>query len=339
MSDQRKTICIVHFNTPEVTKAEVMSIRRQCGEGWRIVIFDNSDVEPYLTGCGGTAAYGEHLPDPTEVAVFDNTRSQLVNFEEELRAHPSRDKSHKTCWGRSIFGSVKHSMSVEWLVLNIDTPFILADSDILLKAPINDLWDESVTAAGVIEKEWGYGVERLQPYLCFINAPECRRLGIHYFDPMRTWGLGTGKTERECWYDTGASFLEDIRQTDGATFKRMSTTDMMVHLGGASYARTKNIPEWLHRYRELWNPDYQWDGQKTIISEVKMDNVRAFTQDGRQYHLTAEDGYLLRAKDTGDMVKTANTLRLDRWEVIKDPNAAQPEVSKGKKKVRRSKKG
>ena len=327
-----KTICIVHFNTPTVTRAEVMSIRRQCGNDWRIIIFDNSNIEPF-------APIDKPMPiEDANVLIYDNTHSQLVDFEQEILTHPARDTSGKSCWGKSIYGSVKHSMSVEWLLQHIDTPFILADSDILLKAPIDDLWDESVTASGTIEKEWGYGVSRLQPYLCFINAPECRRLGIHYFDPLRTWGLGTGATPEQNWYDTGASFLEDIQQNDGATFKRMAVTDMMVHLGGASYARTKNIPEWLHRHRELWNPAYHYDGPKTIISNIKMDNVRAFTQDGRQYHLRADEGYLLRAKDTGDMVKVANTLNLDRWEVIPDPDAPKPEVTKGKKKAARGRK-
>ena len=71
-----------------------------------------------------------------------------------------------------------------------------------------------------------------------------------------------------------------------------------------------------------------------------MENVKVITQDGRQFHLTADPGYLLRAKDTGDVVKVANTLRLDRWEVIPDPNAQKSAVVKGsKKKVSRKRKG
>ena len=320
-----KTICIVHYNTPTLTRATISSIRKQCGDTCRIVIFDNSDVEPFQS-CDG-------------ITIFDNTRGQIIDFEAELAAYPSRRVSKASCFGRSIFGSVKHSMSVEWLLQNLDTPFILADSDILLKAPIESLWDERVTAAGYIETDSCYGNNRLQPFLCFINAPECRRLGIHYFDPMRTWQLGTGATEKDNWYDTGASFYEDLQRTDGATIRRMDTTDLMVHLGGASYLKTKDIPEWLFRYRNLWNPDYQWSGTKTYISTIAMENVKVITQDGRQFHLTADPGYLLRAKDTGDVVKVANTLRLDRWEVIEDHNAAKPTMKKKKKKkVRRKQK-
>ena len=113
------TICIVHFNTPALTAAEVKSIRLHCGEDWRIVIFENSDVEP--------------LPKDDAITIIDNTRQQLVNFDEEIRRHPRR-RTDKACYGRSVFGSVKHSMSVEWLVQNMPGPFILADSDILVKA-------------------------------------------------------------------------------------------------------------------------------------------------------------------------------------------------------------
>ena len=327
------TICIVHFNTPALTAAEVKSIRLHCGEEWRIVICENSDVEPFTKGSGKTAAYGE-LPKDGEwpdITIIDNTRQQLVNFDEEIRRHPRR-RTDKSCYGRSVFGSVKHSMSVEWLVQNMPGPFILADSDILVKAPLDELWDVGATAAGTIEKEWGFGVERLLPFLCYINAPECRRLGIHYFDPSRTWGLNSGTTERENWYDTGASFLEDIRRCEGATFKRVVISYLMIHLGGASYVRTRDIPEWLYAHRNLFDPDYQYQGKKTIISTLKMDNVKVMTQDGRQYRLTADEGYLLRAKDTGDVVRTCNTLNLGRWEVIQDPDARKDEQPKGSKK-------
>lgn len=330
----KPTIAIVHFNTPTLTRAEVMSIRKQCGEGWRIVIFDNSNVEPFMP-----VGKPRDIEDEN-ILIYDNTRGQLIDFDKELEAYPSRKVSDASCFGRSIFGSVKHSMSVEWLMQHLDTPFILADSDILLKAPIDNLWDEHAHAVGYIETDSCYGNNRLQPYLCFINAPKCRRLGIHYFDPLRTWQLGTGKTEKENWYDTGASFYEDLQHTDGTIIKRVTTSSYMVHLGGASYLKTRDIPEWLFRYRELWNPDFEYSGPKTYISTIKMENVKVITQDGRQFHLTADPGYLLMAKDTGDVVKVANTLRLDRWEVIPDPNAQKHAVVKGsKKKVSRKRKG
>ena len=47
-----------------------------------------------------------------------------------------------------------------------------------------------------------------------------------------------------------------------------------------------------------------------------MEHVDAITQDGRQYRLTAHDGYMLKAKDTGDVRKSVNTMKVNRWDVI-----------------------
>ena len=81
------------------------------------------------------------------------------------------------------------------------------------KKIIDDMFDETVTAIGMTDGGMNvYGIARLLPFLCFINAPECRRLGIHYYDPDRAWALMTGKVQNGKHYDTGASFLEDIRR-------------------------------------------------------------------------------------------------------------------------------
>ena len=37
----KKTIAIIHFNTPELTECCIMSIRKQ-GCDWPVVVFDNS---------------------------------------------------------------------------------------------------------------------------------------------------------------------------------------------------------------------------------------------------------------------------------------------------------
>ena len=40
---KRQTIAIVHYNTPELTEACIMSIRKT-GCQWPVVVFDNSDI-------------------------------------------------------------------------------------------------------------------------------------------------------------------------------------------------------------------------------------------------------------------------------------------------------
>ena len=38
-----KTVAIVHYNTPELTEAAILSLRKHGGEDYKVVIFDNSD--------------------------------------------------------------------------------------------------------------------------------------------------------------------------------------------------------------------------------------------------------------------------------------------------------
>lgn len=66
-----------------------------------------------------------------------------------------------------------------------------------------------------------------------------------------------------------------------------------------------------------------------------MEHVDAITQDGRQYRLTAHDGYMLRAKDTGDVRKSVNTMKMNRWEVIEVGKPATTSKPGTAKRVKR----
>ena len=94
---KQKTVCIVHYNTPELTKAAVLSIRKQGGGDYRVVIFENS--------CDAKMAHGERrearpfaglLADEQtrkalgEVEIIDNSRGQLVDFDAELAKWPRK---------------------------------------------------------------------------------------------------------------------------------------------------------------------------------------------------------------------------------------------------------
>ena len=254
MASERNTICIVHYNTPELTRAAVLSIRKYGGEDWQIVIFDNSDERPFV----GCAEMGDYIK-------YDNTKGKLVDIDGEFKKWPERDKDIGNALGCN-FGSVKHMLSVEWLLQHEDGPFILVDSDILLKRPIDDLWDESVTACGQINSAYDniHGVPRLIPFLCFINAPECRRLGVHYFDPQRSWGLNQGTLRNRNWYDTGASFLEDVQNHPEATLKRTDIMSRIEHLGAGSWRQKEKADEWLQKYKHLWTLAPQQRGIKAV---------------------------------------------------------------------------
>ena len=240
--NNRKTICIVHYNTPELTRAAVLSIRKHGGEDYKIVIFDNSDKRPFF----GCAEMGDYIK-------CDNTQGQIIDFDKELAKWPSKrtDAERRT----ANFGSAKHMMSVDWLIWNTKEPFVLCDSDILLKRPVDDLYDESVTAIGCIDQGWNnpHGIKRLLPMLCYINAPECRRLNIHFYDGSRCWGINSDNNHGT-WYDTGAAFLEDIRANKEATLRTFNNEEERYeHLWSGSWNKDKEWQRWLNEHAGLWH--------------------------------------------------------------------------------------
>ena len=53
--EQKKQVAIVHYNTPELTRAAILSLRKQTGDRSAVTVFDNSDKRPFV-GCDGIAA-------------------------------------------------------------------------------------------------------------------------------------------------------------------------------------------------------------------------------------------------------------------------------------------
>ena len=64
-------IAIVHFNTPELTEAGILSLRKHGGAAWPVTIFDNSDRKPFKKKMKG-------------VKVIDNTKGQVIDFDKFL---------------------------------------------------------------------------------------------------------------------------------------------------------------------------------------------------------------------------------------------------------------
>jgi hypothetical protein len=135
----------------------------------------------------------------------------------------------------------------------MEEPFVLMDSDILLKAPIDDMFDDQYTAIGATDSGMNvYGISRLIPFLCYINAPECRRLGLHYFDPDRAWAIIGGKVLYGKHYDTGASFNEDLKKCPQAKVKHIDINKKMIHMGSGSWLQKHKADEWLTTNGWLW---------------------------------------------------------------------------------------
>ena len=241
MMKPKRTVAIVHYNTPELTEATIKSLRKHGGEDYQVVIFDNSDEQPWKKKIKG-------------VKVIDNTKGQLIDFDKELAKFKNKWARHGVN-GKCVYGSDKHMMSIQKLFELLPDGYLLMDSDILLKQNVDFMFQEDQCVVGHIQ-EWQksgnpYHIERLVPMLCYINVPLCRECGIDYWDAKRSWMLH-GQTKAS-WYDTGASFLEDIKShKNGAHGKRIDIRPLMEHLKSGSWRNESQAQAWLQQHRDLW---------------------------------------------------------------------------------------
>lgn len=226
--------CIVHYNTPQMTTCEIASILK-CHKDAKIILFDNSNKYPF-----------NNLELFENIIYYDNTKGQLINFDEELKKYPHRNINEQLKSGCN-FGSAKHSMSIQWLINNLDEEFILCDSDILLKKPI-DFIDQTVACVSDTIRITRT-LYRIAPFIAYINTPLLKILKIKFFDGNRMHGLTNfGKF---VYYDTGTSFYEDIiRHKKIKLHKKINYNDYIIHFGSGSW---NNIC-WgkLLKYKQFW---------------------------------------------------------------------------------------
>lgn len=225
-----KNICIVHFNTPELTRATIQSIWKN-SPGCNITVFDNSTDKPFVPIDG--------------VTVIDNTKGQIIDFEEFLSHYPNKTPT-KNNWG-----SAKHCYTIQKLWDYFPDGFVLMDSDVLVKKDLSIFFDDAYAYAGEVyfnRNRIDKRTPRLWPFLCWINVRMCRDNGVEYFDGKRNWKLYRDGNK---WYDTGASFLEDCvnKKLPG---KKINISDYIVHFGRASVIRNGEWGEWLKQYSYLY---------------------------------------------------------------------------------------
>lgn len=238
---RERTVAIVNYNTPELIEAAIMSLRKHGGQDYRVLIFDNSDERPFTAKM-------------KSVEVVDNTKGQIIDFDKELKQYKNKVPECGVD-GKCIYGSDKHMMSIQKLFDILPDGFLLMDSDILLKQSVDFMFQDNQCVVGHIQtkdkSKNPYGIERLVPMLCYINVPMCKACGINYWDPKRSWQLH-GRT-RNSWYDTGASFLEDIRShKNGAHGRRIDIRPLMLHLKSGSWRNEQNAKSWLEQNKSLW---------------------------------------------------------------------------------------
>lgn len=241
----QKTVAIIHFNTPMLTECAIKSLRKHGGQMYRVVLFDNSDTAPFTTRMRG-------------VEVIDNTKGQIIDFDKELEKYPHRDRSIGCAKGCE-FGSAKHMMTVQKLWDLLPEGFVLMESDILLKANIDEFFEESYSVYGYWQKAQPHNpfhIGRMLPMLCYMNVPMLKREGARYFDPTRTYGLlEGGRDNRNNWYDTGAVLLEDIlKARPRLKGYHRDIRNFVEHYGSASWANNDVQAQWawLMQHQNLW---------------------------------------------------------------------------------------
>ena len=238
-----KNVCIIHFNTPALTAHLVKSINKHT-PGTNIYIFDNSDKRPFVNTFNN-------------VTVFDNTKGQIINFNQWLKKYPDRMKSGGKA---NKWGSAKHAYSVEKCMELIKEPFVLLDSDVLIKKDFSPLFDDVVCYKGEVISQPGTNnrIKRVLPFICFINTPMCFERGIHYFDENYMHGLRVGAIGDR--YDTGAAIYL-LTEKNKAPHREIKVSDYVVHYGNGSWVdaaekmkKPKHMPvlEWLNKYRVCW---------------------------------------------------------------------------------------
>lgn len=241
----KKTIAIINYNTPELTEAAIMSIRKHGGEDYRVVIFDNSNARPFTKKMRG-------------VEVIDNTEGQVINFDKELEKFPNRIPAIGCAKGCE-YGSTKHMMTVQKLWELLPDGFVLMESDILLKANIDEFFRPEYSVVGYCQKAQPhnpFAIGRMLPMLCWMNVPLLTKYGAHYFDAKRTYGLLAGGTaNRNNWYDTGAPLLDDIlAKRPHLKGLHIDIRNFVEHYGSGSWRRNDaNVQKmWLNQYKHLW---------------------------------------------------------------------------------------
>lgn len=258
----KKTVAIVHFNTPELTEAGIKSLRKHTKVNYDIVVFDNSTKRPFKVKMDG-------------VRVIDNTKGKIIDFEAELAKYPNRNIQLGIA---SNDGSFKHILTVQKLWELIPEGFILMESDVLIRKNIDFLWDEKYAATG--RGEWFRGRrqehDRLYPFLCYMNVPLLVANGARYFDPERCWNLypDINDTEHNYW-DTGACLLDDIIKTKPALHAKLypDLFSYFDHYVGGSWRKddVENQKAWLEERKDLWYTPENKDAKIYICAHKDFD--------------------------------------------------------------------
>ena len=222
------TIAICNFNTTELTTNCIKSIFKNSKlNNIKFIILDNS--------YSNNAFQMSDALNSMDIRVIDNTHGKIIDFNSALK------KFSKIPIKANNNGSLKHCLSIQFL-LNIcrSRDLLLFDSDTLLLKNIDFINPSYITVADLEKKDdpctrspsGKYLSEtRFLPFIQYFNCELINKNQLKYFYPDRIHG---GLTFSGNYYDTGASFYEDVINKN-LIFKRINYKEYIKHLDHGSW--------------------------------------------------------------------------------------------------------
>lgn len=233
---------IVHYNTPELTSCLIGSINKYDNNAIFYIV-ENSTNRPI------------HTLDVlcNQYILLNNMDGRLIDFNKWVDLSrkylsPQDFRSHGNSWG-----SLKHAVSVQYLIDYIKDDFLLLDSDVLLqKSPLDLVGD--LICCDFLEGA-SNSFLRVLPFICYFHYATLVKYNLKFFDITRINACSIAT-------DTGGSFCSDIIQNN-ISYRRINARDYIVHYGNGSWRGSKleaNLPNtirgtyfhFLMEYKHLW---------------------------------------------------------------------------------------
>lgn len=234
MSNNYITIATCNFNTTELTNNLLNSIKKKFNKyKYELIILDNSNKIPFILK--SNIKYHKNC---INIKILNNYNSKYINFDNILNTCPYKLMPNNG----NNYGSLKHAFSIQFL-LNICTTkyLLLFDSDTELLKDIDFISNNYITVSDIeynnkIDSRMNNKIytskTRFMPFIQLFNIDKINKAHLKYFDYSRMHGVLA--PNRGNYYDTGASFYEDIIKNK-LNFLQISYSNYINHLDHGSW--------------------------------------------------------------------------------------------------------
>lgn len=212
-------ILTISYNNKKLTNACIQSIIKST-PNTQIYIIDNSDI------------ISEKL-DPLEyqnyknISIIDNFSGKLINVNNIF--------DEQSIWT----ADVSHTYTVQWFMDNYNIPFLLLDSDVIIKQNLHKfVYNENLICIGAIVEE---KLKRVFPCICYINTILFKKYNIQFFNKNRIIKNFLKKQQ----YITGQHLYEDLQKINKSLYDiqdiYLSNIYLFInHFGGGAWKTMLN---------------------------------------------------------------------------------------------------